>query len=166
MARRWNLVNGDPKMRKTYPVATNIELKAIVDRCLDRRFRVAHRRFIEEELGLAPENIVPIKRAGGAGPLGRKKRGWKRIPKDLRKQVELFVEHYPEIELIVLINHEDCRRFDKLRNAGKRNCEIRHLKKAVRIFCKEFPDKKVVGYFGRFVDESRQEIYFELVAGS
>ena len=155
-----------PRKSKIYPVAENIDLKAFIASCLDRRCRVARRRFIEEELGLAPENIVPVKRAGGAGPLRRGKRGWKKIPKDLRKQADLFMKRHPEIELIVLKNHEDCRAFDKLRKAGKGNRELRHLKKAVKIFSKRFPDKKVLGYFGKFVDESRKEIYFELVAES
>jgi len=153
------------RKRKTYPVATNIRLKALTDRCLDRRFRIGHRKFIKNELGLAPENIVPIKRAGGAGPLRRKKKGWKSIPKDLREQAELFVKHHPEIKFIILINHEDCRRFDKLRKMGKKKCEIRHLKRAVKIFAKRFPDKKILGYFGRFT-KSRKRVYFELVAKS
>lgn len=153
-------------MKKTYPTATNIKLRALVIRCLDRRFRIAHRLLIEEELRLAPENIVPIKRAGGSGPLKRQKKGWKRVPKDVREQVELFNAHHPEIETIILINHEDCRRFDRLRKKGKHNCEVRHLIRTVKIFSKKFPKKKVLGYFGRFVDEKQMEIYFELVASN
>ena len=154
-----------PKRSKAYPIAENIELEAIVGRCLDRRLRTAHRHLLEE-LGLGPENIVPIKRAGGAGPLSRKKRGWKSIPKDLREQSELFIKHHPEIGVIILINHEDCRRFDKLRKKGGRNHEIQHLKRAVKIFAKKYPQKKIVGYFGRFTDASRKMAYFELVASS
>jgi hypothetical protein len=155
-----------PKKSKIYPIATNIKLEAIVDRCLDRRFRIAHKGLMEVDLELAPENIVPIKRAGGAGPLVKNKRGWKSIPKDLRKQVELFVKNHSEIGFIILINHEDCRRFDKLRKDGKGNCELPHLKRAVKIFSKRFPRKKIVGYFGKFSDASRKTAHFELVAHS
>lgn len=153
------------KKRRTYPVATNIRLKALVGRCLDRRFRIGHRKFIKKELGLAPENIVPIKRAGGAGPLRLGKKGWKSIPKDVREQAKLFVKHHPEIGVIILINHEDCRRFDKLRKMGKRKCELRHLKRAVKIFAKRFPNKKILGYFGKFT-KNRKRVYFKLVAQS
>jgi hypothetical protein len=153
------------KKRKTYPVATNIKLKAIVVRCLDRRFRIGHRKFIKKELKLAPENIVPIKRAGGAGPLRLGKKGWKSIPKDVREQVKLFVKHHPEIKIIILKNHVDCRRFDKLRKMGKCKRELRHLKKAVRIFAKRFPNKKILGYFGKFT-KSGKRVYFKLVAQS
>ena len=154
-----------PKKSRSYPVAINIELKVIVDRCLDRRFRVAHRRFIKSDLGLTPENIVPIKRAGGAGPLRLGKKGWKKLPKDLREQLELFVKHHPEIRRIILINHEDCRRFDKLRKKGEHRLEKWHLERAVRLVAKKFPDKEVYGYFGGFVGK-KGKIRFKLLARS
>lgn len=155
-----------PRKSGIYPVAKNIKLKVAVGRCLDRRFREAHRYLIENDLGLAPENIVPIKRAGGAGPLCRKKKGWKRLPKDLREQLEIFIKHHPEIGRIVLINHEDCRRFDRLRRNGKGNREARDLKTAVKLVAKRFPKKKVFGYFGYFTDKKRKKIRFKLLAKS
>ena len=155
-----------PKKSKTYPVAMNIRLKAIVGRCVERRLRIAHRRLIEKELGLSPENIIPIKRAGGVGPLRLKKRGWKKLPKDLREQLELFVKHHPEIKRIILINHEDCRRYDKLRKKGERDREIYDLKMAVKLVAKKFRDKKVFGYFGKFVGKKQKKACFVLLAKS
>ena len=154
-------------MRKIYPVAKGIDLKVFIASCLDRRYRVARRLFIEQELGFTPENIVPVKRAGGAGPLRKGKRGWKSIPKDLRKQTDLFMKRHPEIDTVVLMNHEDCRRFDKLRKKNrKQKLELLHLKRAVKIFARRYPGKKILGYFGCFLDKTQQEIYFKLVAKS
>jgi len=166
LIRRLKVKKTFPKKSKAYPVARNIKLMAIIDRCLDRRFRIGHRRLIEEDLGLAPENIVPIKRAGGAGPLRLKKKGWKRLPKDVRDQLELFVEEHPEIGCIILINHEDCRRYDKIRKRGECDRERLDLKMAVNLVSKKFPNKKVFGYFGEFVNEKRRKVQFRLLAKS
>lgn len=150
---------------KTYPINEDTDLKAILIKCVERRCRTPHRRFIGEELRLGPENIVPINRAGGAGPLRLGKRGIKKIPKDIIKQIKIFLKRHPEIERIILIHHEDCRRFDVLKKKDKSNdLERRHLVEAVRVLTKKYPDKKIEGYFGRFTGPSLRRVTFDSIS--
>lgn len=150
---------------KTYPV-NHLQAKAIVVRCPDRRFRIAHREFIKEELGLNGEDFWPLKPAGGVAALARSTQMPSRFAA-LIEDIELFVGHSP-IHHIVLINHEDCRKYDSIldRRQSAPHPERDDLFSAVRLLSRKYPHIEISAYFARFTDESHTEIFFEAVIAS
>jgi hypothetical protein len=81
--------------------------EAVVVYCSAPRFQTAFDQFIEKELGLRKGQFIPLVIAGGAGPLAHPER----LPKEfkfMKDRLELFRKHYPSINRVVLINHEDC----------------------------------------------------------
>jgi hypothetical protein len=93
------------------PVLPESNPSAIVVRCSDPRFQGAFDQFIEQELGLARGQSIPIVVGGGAGVLGHPEQ----LPKEfkfLKERLEYCCRRYPSIHRIVLINHEGCRYYE------------------------------------------------------
>jgi hypothetical protein len=151
---------------KTYPVPQNKEFKAIIVRCPDGRFALAHKMFIDEELCLAGGQFVSLKSAGGAGGLARPEEMANEFW-SLHGQIDMFVKHHPSIGIIVIFTHEDCRRYDGLADRKKETePEKNDLHKALRILARKFPKIKVRAFYARFSDSKQESIVFEEVSSS
>jgi len=90
--------------------------QAIVVYCSDPRFQRAFREFIGKELHLAEGEYIPLIVSGGVASLSEPMR----LPKEfkfMKERIEYFLGRFDSIRRIVLINHEDCRHYDALKNS-------------------------------------------------
>lgn len=146
--------------RKSYGVV-DIVPRTIVVHCLDSRFKLAHDLFIKEELRLETFDFLAIPIAGGAGVLARQKEMpncfWSVIG-----QLDLFTRK-TEIDCIILISHQDCRRYDELRETGQAgdDAERQDLVKALEMVSRAY-HVKVRAYYATF-SENDKKISFERV---
>jgi hypothetical protein len=88
---------------------------AIVIHCSDPRFQKAFAEFIHGELGLETGEYVPLVVSGGVASLSEPLK----LPKEfkfMKERIELFLERFDTIRRIILINHEDCRHYDALKD--------------------------------------------------
>ncbi|MCX6720072.1 MAG: hypothetical protein NTV36_03125 [Candidatus Staskawiczbacteria bacterium] len=135
--------------------------KAIVVRCPDRRFRIAHNLFIGEELGLTGNEFWPIKMAGGAGALARPDE----MPHDFAcivGQIATFCSHDP-VEHIVLFTHQHCRHYSAIRGKTGGNPERDDLEEAIRFLSEKYPYIETSAYFAAFTDDRQTHIFFETI---
>jgi len=130
---------------KTYPGLATANPITLVIFCPDPRFQEATDKFIGDDLGLKPGEYVRLPFAGGVASLSEPMR----LPKDFKyvwDSCKFFVEHSPSIQRVVLINHEDCRKYAAMH--GKVNLLLRQatgnmsdrqkrdLEEALRLFAK------------------------------
>jgi hypothetical protein len=98
---------------KTYPAFPHPEPKAIILFCGDPRFLAATTSFITEELGFKEGEYLPLSVPGGIASLSEPFA----LPKDfkvLKEGLQFYLEHMGSITEVVLINHEDCRKYHAL----------------------------------------------------
>lgn len=98
---------------KTYPASPHPEPEAIVVFCGDPRFQGAINSFIAEELHLKPGEYLPFSVPGGIASLSEP---FAR-PKDfkvLREGLEFYLTRLRTIRKVILINHEDCKKYQDL----------------------------------------------------
>jgi hypothetical protein len=152
-------------MIKYYP-ATGAGRKktAIILRCPDSRLLEAHKGFIRTELNIPPQGYFSLKRAGGAIALARHGK----LPEDFRSildEIRMFLELHPEITHIILINHEDCKKYTRTidRKQFTGHPEREDLRQAAKFLEREFHGIQVGGYFARFNNKQQKEVYFETV---
>lgn len=153
----------EPQVR-TYDVVDANPI-AIVVRCVDRRFRKAHKEFIAGELGLQGEDFWPVKPPGGAGALARPSQMDAEF-RSINADIEFFVQH-SDIKYIILINHQDCRRYDKL--VDRTACEHperQDLIVAHKLLSRKYQKIEISAYFARFTDETCSRIFFEVIHAS
>jgi hypothetical protein len=145
----------------------------VVTFCSDPRFQTAFSEFIAQELRLGPGDFIPLVISGGvcslANPL--------RHPKDfkfIKERIELFLEWFDTIERIVLINHEDCRYYESLKELiGK--AFLRHARSMVERQRSDLlrvaealagilkPSLKIDVFYAKFADAARTRVLFERV---
>jgi len=85
--------------------------EAVVVHCGDPRFQRAFRRFIKEELGIA--SYAPIVIGGGVHAFGMQTF----LPKNFKilwEQIKFFVRE-GNLKQVIVINHEDCKWYNKMR---------------------------------------------------
>jgi hypothetical protein len=95
---------------KTYPASSHPEPKAIIIFCGDPRFLAATTSFITEELGFMVGEYLPLSLPGGIASLSEPFA----LPKDfkvLKEGLQFYLEHMGSITEVILINHEDCRKY-------------------------------------------------------
>jgi hypothetical protein len=105
----------EPAPTPTYEVVRDPRPEAIVVYCDDPRFQKAFEPFIERELGLRREQFVPLVVGGGAGVLAHPER----LPKEfkfMKDRFELIRDNFPSIRRVILINHEDCKYYESLKD--------------------------------------------------
>ena len=84
--------------------------EALVIHCGDPRFQSAFRRFVTEELGIV--NYTPVIIGGGVHAFGVQSF----LPKNFKilwEQVKFFVKEN-KLRRIIIINHEDCKWYEKM----------------------------------------------------
>jgi carbonic anhydrase len=149
--------------RKSSYRVVDVVPRTIVVHCLDSRFKLAHDRFIKEELGLGTFDFMAIQIAGGAGVLARQKEMvncfW-----SVTGQLDYFTKHL-DIDRIILISHQDCGRYKQLKTAGQArdDAERQDLTKALEIVSRAY-HAKVYAYYASFSNDG--EIVFENVQPS
>lgn len=147
---------------RRYKVTEHKHKVAVILRCPDHRLIDPHKNFIRDELGLVGSDYFSLKRAGGARALARGEESPK-VFADLFKEISMFVEKHPEIRYIILISHEDCRRYDKERKPLLPDLERRDLLVAAKIMAGMSSRVHVGAYFARFTDKMQKEAFFETV---
>ncbi len=100
-----------------YEALPQVHPEAVVVYCGDPRLQTAFVPFIENELGLAKGQYIPVVVGGGAGVLANPERRPKEF-KFLRDRFELFHRHFASLRRLVLINHEDCLYYRTLAQAA------------------------------------------------
>jgi hypothetical protein len=150
-------------MSKHYPTGEASERqKVIVVRCPDLRFAKAQHRFVKEELGLK-NSYYTLSQAGGVISLARPNL----LPGEFSSlfgQIKMFLDMHQEITHIVIINHEDCKKYtQELKKKEEVSPEKRDLLTVVDFLRLSFPKVQIGAYYARFVDADRKEIVFETI---
>jgi hypothetical protein len=160
--------------RVVYDAVRDARPEAIVVYCSDPRFQTAFDQFIQKELGLAKGQFMPLIIGGGAGVLGHPEQ----LPKEfkfLKERFELYREVFPSLRRVVLINHEDCRYYEYLKNKllgflGPRFViSPEHARDDLALVSKAFKHLlphlgfTVEFFYARFADTQRTKIHFEKV---
>jgi hypothetical protein len=151
-------------MSKHYPANPNKPKTAIVISCPDLRFLTAKKRFCKEELEFNGREYYSLVQAGGAIALARAEA----LPDEfttLFSQIHMFLQKHGDISHIILLNHEDCKKYDLV--IGKKRSdaylEREDLKKASEVLSNLFPEIQIGAYYAKFEDIERTEISFETV---
>ena len=147
--------------------------KAIVLHCSDPRFQRAFAQFIREDLHLQEGEYVPMIITGSVASLAEPLM----MPKEfkfMRERVEQVLEWFGSINRIILINHEDCRHYEYLRNkfgglfmrhAGhiteKQKRDMQEV--ARKLFALVAPAREVRLYYARIVGNGEKKIVIEEV---
>jgi hypothetical protein len=170
-----NIAPSKPGQKRVlYDAVRDARPEAIVVYCSDPRFQTAFDQFIQKELGLAKGQFMPLIIGGGAGVLGHPEQ----LPKEfkfLKERFELYREVFPSLRHVVLINHEDCRYYEFLKNKllgflGPRFViSPEHARDDLALVSKAF--KRLLPHLGftveffyaRFADVQRSQIVFEKV---
>jgi len=100
--------------RKVYPLV-DARPQAVVIHCSDPRFQKAFREFISEQLHLQDGECIPLVISGGVASLSEPLK----LPKEfkfMKQRIEFFLKRFDSIRRIILINHEDCRHYEALRD--------------------------------------------------
>ncbi|MCX6720948.1 MAG: hypothetical protein NTW11_04045 [Candidatus Staskawiczbacteria bacterium] len=151
-------------MTKSYKATKSPAKVAIILRCPDLRLIAAHKGFISEELDLAGRSYYSLKRAGGAIAFARASEMSDDF-KSIFSEINMFLELHPEISYIIIINHQDCRKYDKVidRATAPKDVERDDLLKAAHVLTGLFPHIQIGAYYAKFTDAEQTEVAFETV---
>jgi len=154
----------------TYEIV-DVQPEAIVVHCSDPRFQTAFQEFIRNELKLGEGTYIPMVISGGVGSLSEPLK----LPKEfkfIKERIELFLNRFDSIHRIVLINHEDCRHYEVLRDYVG-NLFLRHVptlqerqRKDLASVAKTLlglfkPNLGIDLYYTRFLEGDHRRIMFE-----
>jgi hypothetical protein len=155
---------------KTYPAFPHPEPKAIILFCGDPRFLAATTSFITEELGFKEGEYLPLSVPGGIASLSEPFA----LPKDfkvLKEGLQFYLEHMGSISEVILINHEDCRKYHalveklgtlRIIKGAMAERQYADLKK-VAVMASNLVARKIAvrRYYARFANEERTQVVFE-----
>ena len=156
-----------------YELSEHAKPEAIVVHCSDPRFQEAFARFIGDELHLAPGQFVPIVVGGGAGILARPHL----MPQEFRFLKERIDRHrrdFPTLRRAVLINHQDCRYYEMIREKGRALLGLHitgleppreDLPAIAKALAEQCPHLGIAPeiYYARFADSEGRRVTFERV---
>lgn len=132
--------------------------------CSDPRFRNAFRDWTIDELGLNQGQFVPINIAGGPAVLAHKDK----MPDQyefLMEQIKFFLHHFPSINKVVIVGHEDCGFYSRIPgHPDLTHKEKKDLHRAVTALSKELNDIEILASYAFFADDAKTVICFENVA--
>lgn len=147
--------------------------EAIVIHCSDPRFQRAFGEFIRNELHLEEGKYVPLVVSGAVGSLSEPLK----LPKEfkfMKDRIQLFIDRFDSINRIVLINHEDCRHYEALKDyigslflrhfptlMERQKSDLMNVAKTLLGLVRA--DLKIDMYYARFVDGDRRQVVFEQV---
>jgi hypothetical protein len=144
---------------------------AVVIHCSDPRFQQAFSGFITQELHLGPGAYIPLVISGGVGSLAEPLR----LPKEfkfIKERIGMFLDRFDSIDRIVLINHEDCRHYESLREylgglflhhfptlVERQRDDLIRVARALPGMLK--PSLKIDVFYAKFADPGRTRVVFE-----
>ncbi len=103
-----------PASAHRYPLVETTP-RAVVIYCSDPRFQKAYAEFIRTDLGLGDGEYIPLATPGGVASLTEPFK----LPKEfkfMKDRLEFLFDNFKTVNRIILINHEDCRHYDKLKS--------------------------------------------------
>jgi hypothetical protein len=158
-----------PAGPRTYPARPTAAPRAIAIYCVDPRFHEATEAFFEAELGLKKHEFIPLEIPGGAVALSLTE-----LPKDakyVRDQVAFGLEHFPTVERVIFVSHEDCGKYKALSKAMphllgfvKSMLERQHLdlNRGAELLMQFMPRRvEVQKYHAKFANSERTQVIFE-----
>ena len=162
----------DPASPKIYSLVES-QPKARVVHCSDPRFQRAFREFISDELQLRDGDYIPLVISGGVGSLSEPLK----LPKEfkfMKERIQLFLDRFESITRIVLINHEDCRHYEALKDllgklflnrvAGMVERQKLDLSSVARSLIQLFDRKTALElYYAHFADADRKLVRFDRI---
>ena len=156
--------------KRTYETV-HAEPKAIVIHCSDPRFQKAFHEFVNGELNLPDGTYIPFAISGGVAALSEPLK----LPKEfkfIKDRIGLFLGLFNSITRIVLINHEDCRHYEAMKNtigelflrhaptmAERQQRDLLAVAKMLLGIFK--PDLKLELYFAKFLNPDHKQIVFD-----
>lgn len=157
----------------SYPIIKDADPSTVVIYCSDPRFNYACEMFIQKTLNLPPGKYLPLIFGGGAGVLAHPCE----LPKESKfvmDRLEYWRHRFPNIKRIVLINHEDCRYYqqikDKIMGFLPKNTLMDKIAKADLLTVARLlkSTKFMTGfdfdiYYVKFKDETKTSAIFERV---
>ncbi len=158
--------------QKTYE-CVDVDPLAIVVHCSDPRFQKAFGEFIRDELGLKDGEYIPLVISGGVASLSEPLK----LPKEfkfMKERLQFFVERFDSITRVILINHEDCRHYEMLKEVigglflhhapTMVERQQRDLLMVARTLLKLFrPNLSLELYYAKFLDADHKQIVFEKI---
>ncbi len=149
---------------KRYKVSLAQPKKAVVLRCPDLRLREPHKNFLKQELGLSGGDYFSLKRAGGAIALARPEEMGAEF-RSVFTEIGMFLKLHGEIGHIIIINHEDCKKYDATidREKSRPDPEKRDLLKAAKFLSRNFAGIQIGAYYARFADGKQEEVVFDTI---
>jgi hypothetical protein len=155
---------------KTYPAFPHPEPKAIILFCGDPRFLTATMSFITGELGFREGEYLPLSLPGGIASLSEPFA----LPKDfkvLKEGLQFYLEHMGSISEVILINHEDCRKYHalveklgtlKMIKGTMEERQYADLRK-VAVVASNLVARKITvrQYYAKFANEEHTQVVFE-----
>lgn len=161
---------------RTYPVAASETIRTMVVHCSDPRFGPATDAFLEAELNIKKGEYVPIVVAGGIASLARPLE----LPKEfkfMKDTLALFFQHFHRMQRVVLIAHEDCKKYAFLssllkglflkatKNVSERQMQdLVETSRTVQLLAGH--GVEVERYFAHFADAERTQIAFDRIGAN
>jgi len=113
-----NHISDDSELKIIFPINPNPKPKALIMHCSDARFKRAFRNFIEGDkdkgcMGYKEDDYISLIIPGGVSSMSDAML----LPKQFKvakEQIEFLTTHFPTVNTIVLINHEDCAAYKAL----------------------------------------------------
>jgi hypothetical protein len=158
---------------RMYNAVQNPAPQAIVVYCGDPRFQEAFEGFIANELKLAKGEYIPLVVGGGAGVLAHPEK----LPKEfkfMKERLELYTQHFHSVRRVILINHEDCKYYDSLKErvldfAGAHSVLADHAREDMPVVAEIFRrllahlKLPVELHYASFADPGHTKIVFDQV---
>ena len=149
------------------------EPTALVIHCSDPRFQKAFKEFINSELELRDGYYIPLVISGGSSSLSEPLK----LPKEykfMKERIEYFIERFPSLNRIILINHEDCKYYQTMKKAlgnpilshvssliDRHKVDLQYVLSNVVNFLG--PKIHAELYYARFADDLKESIVFEKI---
>lgn len=99
--------------QRTYSVLPEAKPTVLVVHCGDPRFLGAIKQFLQDEHGLSDGDYIPFVPPGSVAQLSLPNAR----PKDFkvaREGIEFYLTHVASVRKVILINHEDCKKYGAL----------------------------------------------------
>ncbi len=136
-----------------------VKPKTIIVFCSDPRFQAEFAKFVRKRLGLGDGEFVPILTAGGPAAFANTAKRCYDF-KFLKGQIEFFSEHFPSIEEIVLVGHQDCGYYNEiLELPGQEKEDLIQARRTLGTFWV----KSVWLYYAKFSSDDQTQIIFDQV---
>ena len=140
----------------TWPAGKANPEVLIID-CFDPRFKLAF-NWLPTMLEAEESKVLRIRVPGGPAPLAHEEK-----PRDFtarRDEIILALSHFPSLQTVVAVGHEDCAWYGK---NPDNHTEKEDLPKIVQTIREISRDKEILVFYFRFNNQNRTEIALERI---